>query len=339
MRWRAFALAACVVVSAAAPASAAPPRIVVIAAHGDDAIRTRLGAELTALGFEVVAAEQDPSVAPARAPLEAVAREAGAVAAVRLIPSPRGVEVWIVDCVTGKTVLRDVVPAEGAVADADGVLALRVVELLRASFLEVHARHPSRGEIEPPPAVREAARPAPSSETPAPLFVARAGVAMLVAPGGVPPVWGGLFAASWMPTPHLGLEAIAATTLATAHLTAPEGSASITGGLAGAGLRFVLGSPRATLLPTAGVGLAALWFDARGTPNANFIGHAFQLFTPAPTALFGLGVAIAPHLRFRANLLTAVAIRRPVVYFVNREVASWGRPLFAPSLGFEVSWP
>ncbi len=332
-------LASWIVTSAATVATAAPPRIVVIGPHGDDAIRTRLGAELSALGFEVVAAEQDPSTPPARAQLEAVAREAGAVAAVRLVPSPRGVEVWIVDRVTGKTVLRDLSPPSSGLP----TLTASSRSASSNSFAHRSSRStpstPRAAEIEPPPAVREAAHLPPNVELRAPALVARAGATLLVSPGGTPPGAGGLLAAGWMPRAQLGLEAFAATTLFTSHLDAPEGSASITSGLAGAGLRFVLGSPRATWLPTAGLGLAALWLDARGTPKAHFVGHALQVITPAPTASLGLGVAIAPHLRLRADLVTAVALRRPVVLFANREVASWGRPLFAPSFGFELSWP
>ena len=236
--------------------------------------------------------------------------------------------------------LRDVVPAEEAAGDVEGVIALRVVELLRASFLEVHAQHPSRGDVQTPAEVRAAAPlPSPKLETRAPTLMARAGPTLLVSPGGTQPGAGGLLAASWMPTAHVGVEALAASTLFATHLEAREGSASITGGFAGGGLRFVLAPTAATSVPTAGVGLAALWFDASGTPNPHFVGKSLDVVTPAPTASLGLGIEITPHLRFRTDVVTAVAIRRPVVLFANREVATWGRPLFAPSLGFELSWP
>jgi hypothetical protein len=110
-------------------------------------------------------------------------------------------------------------------------------------------------------------------------------------------------------------------------------------GFAGGGLRFTLASTHATILPTAGVGLAALWFTASGAPSPNFVGHTDRIVTPAPTAALGIGASIAKHVRVRADLIGAVAIQRPVVLFANRDVASWGRPLLAPSLGFELAWP
>src|SRR5262249_41204308 len=129
---------------------------------------------LEALGFQVVEMPV-PSEAPAREALEAAARAAGAVAAVRLVPSPTdgGIEVWIVDRVTGKTVLREVVAPDvsaGGAAARASTLAVRVVELLRASLLEMDAPHPSRGELPPTPELRAIARSAapPRSVSPPP---------------------------------------------------------------------------------------------------------------------------------------------------------------------------
>jgi hypothetical protein len=96
-------------------------------------VGVRLRAELVSLGFEVELALA-PEVEPSRASLEQAAREAGAVAALRVRASRAGVEVWVMDRVTSKTVLREVVFTGG---DDEGLVAVRAVELLRASLLEV----------------------------------------------------------------------------------------------------------------------------------------------------------------------------------------------------------
>lgn len=96
-------------------------------------VGVRLRAELVSLGFEVELAPA-PEVEPSRASLEQAAREAGAVAALRVRASRAGVEVWVMDRVTSKTVLREVVFTGG---DDEGLVAVRAVELLRASLLEV----------------------------------------------------------------------------------------------------------------------------------------------------------------------------------------------------------
>ena len=50
---------------------------------------------------------------------------------------PGSAELWVIDRVTGKTVVRRVNAAAGDPARAAEILAVRAVELLRASFLEL----------------------------------------------------------------------------------------------------------------------------------------------------------------------------------------------------------
>ena len=70
--------------------------------------------------------------------------------------SPDSVEVWVIDKVTGKSVVRRV-PFEPAAARASETLAFRAIELLRSSFLEIdlasHDRRNQPGTAPPPPAV------------------------------------------------------------------------------------------------------------------------------------------------------------------------------------------
>src|SRR5262249_5220500 len=125
--------------------------IVVVCGPGDH-FGLRVIAELEALGFRALII--DPlDEAASRASLEATARKAGAIAAIRAVPSARGVEVWIADRVTGKTVLREVASDDGAL-DGEGALALRAVELLRASLLEVALPAPPPGEVPATPEIR-----------------------------------------------------------------------------------------------------------------------------------------------------------------------------------------
>src|SRR6185503_6918721 len=121
----------------------------------------RLKGELTSAGFEteIVDAVAPPGSAAgdSRAALEQVAARRGADAVVAIVgdQSPDSVEVWVIDKVTGKTVVRRV-PFEPAAPRASGTLAIRAIELLRSSFLEIdlaaHDRQTApRGA--PPPAV------------------------------------------------------------------------------------------------------------------------------------------------------------------------------------------
>ncbi|MGK3994857.1 hypothetical protein [Sorangium sp. So ce1024] len=131
---------------APAPAAAAPPReaaaaasrVALVEADADDPLvreaATRLTAELGAAGFEVVVVPRagDGDV---RAALERAAQDQGAFAAAAIFRSRSGAaaDLWIVDRVTQKTVVRTV---EVAGAAAPSVMAVRAVELLQASLLE-----------------------------------------------------------------------------------------------------------------------------------------------------------------------------------------------------------
>ncbi|MGK3964555.1 hypothetical protein WMF38_10305 [Sorangium sp. So ce118] len=154
---RSVTLLACLLLAPAlapAQAAAAPPapsreaaaaasRVAIVEADADDPLvreaATRLRAELGAAGFEVVSVPRarDGDMRDVRAALERAARDEGAFAAAAIFRSRAGAtaDLWIVDRVTQKTVVRTV---EVAGAAAPSVMAVRAVELLQASLLEAN---------------------------------------------------------------------------------------------------------------------------------------------------------------------------------------------------------
>ena len=119
----------------------------------------RLKGELTSAGFatEIVdAGAAGGTAADSRAGFEQIAAQRGADAVVAIVGdlSPDSVEVWVIDKVTGKTVVRRV-PFEPAAPRASGTLAIRAIELLRSSFLEIDLAANDRrsAPAAPPPAV------------------------------------------------------------------------------------------------------------------------------------------------------------------------------------------
>ncbi|MFT3766777.1 MAG: hypothetical protein QM820_14870 [Minicystis sp.] len=119
----------------------------------DDAT-ARLGNELAAAGFEVVLVDAGPE-GDARAQVEEGGAAARPFATVAIVDTARGAtaDVWVADHVTGKTVVRQMHVATGAAfaADVSKILAIRAVELLRASLLEVSVASP--GSVTLPPDV------------------------------------------------------------------------------------------------------------------------------------------------------------------------------------------
>lgn len=335
--------------SAPGPAHAdSAPRIVIIAPTADDRISLRLQAELRALHFEVPDVEIAPGL-PSRAQLEAAARQRDAVAAVRIVPSSAGVEVWIVDRMTGKTVLREIVTTEAGSASGDATIALRVVELLRASLMELDAARRPEGEVKPPPLILElmappriSARPAPPiailPERPSPKLSMELGPAALLSPGGFGP--SGLVSAAihYRPAEAFGASLIALIPIPPATVSGPGGATAARVALLGVGLRGAWTSPTSAWTPTLGGGISVVWLHLDGQPAAHFSGVSASVFSCAPYLRAGLGLTIVPRLRVRADALVGASLPPTLVKFGERLAAVWGVPFVVPTLGLELLW-
>ncbi|MEP6652716.1 MAG: hypothetical protein ABJA82_05130 [Myxococcales bacterium] len=147
---------AMVLVGGAASAQAAAEVVLLRASNGDALSRqgtTLLTAELRAMGFEVV--EVDAEDAAARdlpREIERVSTRLQPVATFAFVPVVGGttVELWLQDRLTGKLVIRRVEVTSGPGAAAD--LAVKAVELLRGSLLEVKVQHHAGPDpVAPPP--------------------------------------------------------------------------------------------------------------------------------------------------------------------------------------------
>jgi hypothetical protein len=133
---------------------AEPSRVLVVRERGADAVveraEVRLSAELRSAGFEVDERLADGD-AEARRLVEQPG-DGGAFATVLLQRSTAGAstDVWVADHVTHKTVMRRM-EAHGRGDAADRSLALRIVELMRASLVEALVLPPPAEAVAPPP--------------------------------------------------------------------------------------------------------------------------------------------------------------------------------------------
>ena len=288
----------------------------------------RVRAELKALGFdvEVMRAEGEPT----RASLEDSARTAGAVAALRVRTSRQGVEVWVMDRVTGKTVLREVVTGG---ADDDTVVALGAVELLRASLLEIEAPAFEPTDVPPTPAVQKLVPPRPPP--PEGAFSMVLAPALSLSPGdlGVVPqldVWARLRAADRF---VLGLRLVLPTLPVIVEGT--EGRASVTLASASvAGDVLFLDTPK--WRGHAGVGVGAVWAHMEGTASQAFVGRGDDVLAALSYLHGGASYRLGSNVRLFGDLTFGVATPRPVVVFGERTVAAWGQPVGTASLGLEL---
>lgn len=141
---------------AGAPTPQPPPKVILVRPPAAPAAVTealvRLRGELVAAGFDAEVVEQVLGV-DVRASLEklspASAGAATALVAVVASAEPGNAELWVIDRVTGKTVVRRVNAGATDPPRMAEVLSVRAVELLRASFLELAIGAPPANNAPP----------------------------------------------------------------------------------------------------------------------------------------------------------------------------------------------
>jgi hypothetical protein len=319
-------------------AAATDPSVVVLLEPAEpDAVAretlTRAKAELSGAGFRVIIAPRgagDP-----RGSLETAIREAGAIAAIAIEPSQSSsiVEVWVSDRLTGKLSIRPVEsPRKG---EAPALLAIRAVELLRASLLEI-ANPPtsSTKNPAPPPEVTKLTEPAVSSnsESRRAGFGIEAGMMGFLSVDGIHPAVAPMFRASYGVPIGLGARVTWAGPSFGPGLDGELGQAVITQYLALAELVYSppLGGPVALLFNG---GLGGYHVSASG-----------ELFDPqrarsggstAFIATWGAGLDFRIHRRFGLALETMAGVSAPrvTIEMGSEEVGHFGRPLLGASLG------
>ncbi|WP_437333060.1 hypothetical protein [Sorangium sp. So ce394] len=348
----------------AAPLEPPRPKVVLIADRRTDPIMARVYAELATLGFTVVVVRGDADP-PSRGPVEASAREDGAAAVIRVREVPGGVDVSIDRGATGESV-------QSAVMDDDPpTVAIRAVELLRASLLEVRSPQPSRREVDADPKTRtdvDAQRPPPAK--PAPVAAARpradgasrappappprpgatrsapatfgvgAAPALLWSAGGVPASPMVDVSGYAMIGSRLGLSAFVQIPLASVSREGKEGTRHVRVALAALGVRVPLGPSDAAWLPSVGAGLAAAWLHVEGEGRSpEYVGASDDAYALAPYLRVGLSFAPFPYLRISEHFLAGIATPRIVIDAAGRAADTWGRPFLGASLGVEVALP
>ncbi len=152
----ALALGAAALLLAATAAPADPTRIAVVRPAHPDAVTgeaaTRLQAELVAAGFTVILVDAEAGRDP-RAEVEAAAASARPAATVTIVRDAAGTaaEVWVADHLSRKTLVRRIDGDAAAESGRPAALAIRAVELLRASLLETSAAVVAAPPAAPPP--------------------------------------------------------------------------------------------------------------------------------------------------------------------------------------------
>lgn len=354
----------------AADAPKIAPRILLVVEGEPGALFRRLQAELEQLGFNVRAEQQGGTSLAERA------GRVGANAAIRVPRSRKAVEIWVADPEGDASVLKEVVitqerPKKGGADDA--VIATRAVELLRASFLEIHLEMPQPAPPEPPPPeaadagadagssadASDAAAPAPPPRaTPTPTATQRTvpatpndssrqplplsdgselrlvgAVAGSASPGGVPADGHLALGLTLDFSQHLAASGLLLTPSIFSEVSGSEGSAAVHMSL---GLLELAWTGGARLEPVLGAGAGVAWLITSGDAAAGFQAQSDASLVPMGVLRAGLAWQLSDTLRAALDGRVGATASRVRVRFDSREVAEWGRPLVLLSAGIEV---
>ncbi|WP_437310302.1 hypothetical protein [Sorangium sp. So ce388] len=350
----------------APPQEAAPAasRVAIVEADADDPLvreaATRLRAELGAAGFEVVSVPRarDADARDVRAALERAARDEGAFAAAALFRSRAGAtaDLWIVDRVTQKTVVRTV---EVAGAAAPSVMAVRAVELLQASLLEANllASRPSPGgaaadSVAVPDDVRRWMAPVrrqaaadPAAERPGMLagIGVEAGLAALQSTGGVGPALGPALRLSYgggaagggvLPAGLAARLTFAGPTLAPA-LEGALGTVSVRQEMALLEAVWALETGGA-VSPVLSAGVGGFHLFISGDPLPPLRSATGEVWSVAAALGAGAGLRVTERAALLLDAHAIFAEPRAVVTLGGERLGSAGRPTIAGFLGLLV---
>jgi hypothetical protein len=309
------------------------------------AVERRVAAEMQRLGLETVRVPSAAVDTDARlAELGAQASSHRALAALRIVRGREGREaqLWVYDALTGKMLLRRTA-AVASREGADAMVALRVVELLEASLIEIRMRRrlaAARPPSEIPAEVSRVVAAALPPPQPAPRpWRATAGLGLSATPGGAGPVVGVLlgFARSFRPWIALRGEAFLPVSANTTSVS--EGDEADFRPIAlRAGVELEPWSHR-IVSPALGLGAGTLIANASGRVRAPAVGRSDWTAVALLSATLRAGVRLSPSLALVASATVGVALPEVEVHLGGEEVVTRaGRPLLDGAVGVEWRW-
>jgi hypothetical protein len=293
---------------------------------------TRLRGEADSVGLELKLVAPEANAAPS-AQLARVAEVLRPTAVVALVggggpaaaPTPsdvpasslRTMDVWFLDPATGQTSVGHLTVDEEAGARADLVLAVRVVDFIRARMFDSLVKRLAAGKPRP--------APAPPHEVSGRRHLA-AGVGSLGSFTG--------FDAAFLPAleigyglrPWLRLTLFAAGLGSEPRRELPEfGSASLRQTL----LRLsavAVGRTWWRLRPYAELGADAYFLSVHGIGYGGNVGYDPSSWSPGGHGGGGFGFTVARHVELRFGGSLTLLVREPKVYVADNQVARTGRP-------------
>ena len=317
-----------------APQSASRRIVLLLADNPSDPFVARIKAEITSLDLDVIVRTPQGSI-------EASARAAHAAAAVRMLPSRKGIEVWMADATSGRSLLRQTIVDEDPGGPNQNVIALQTAELLRTSLFPHPVPESAKPEPPPPaPVVVQLAPPPPPP--PSGESGLRAHLGFLYGGGGATPAWQAGLSYRYLWNRGLGLALTVSAPIARGTMTGTEGSADVGAVVSGAELLGHFHFKQAGLVLTTGLGGGFVAVLSKGHPNPE---AGSQLISNSATAYTGLGYAsvaldwkLSSWFGLGVSGMAGATTSRVQIRFAGNEAGAWGTPVLGASLFGEVAW-
>lgn len=289
---------------------------------------TRTVGELRAAGFRV-----ERRVGGSLEALEAETEEAQAFAAVAVRPGPPP-EVWVVDRLTGKRLQRRVTYDDVAPSERPRALAIRAVELLRASLVEATAPS-TRGGVDAPV-------PAAAERLVAPLrsiyagWTIGAGAALMTGFDGIGPAGSPAFHVGWATDWGLGPRLRFVGPAFGPSPSAVMGEAVVRQELILAELSWSPDLDAAGFAPATRLGVGAHHLAAQGEVAPPLQGRSVDAWSLALTTGVGFGYRLHRSVALTLDADVIWTVPRPVVQVAGERLGTTGRPALTGTFGVVV---
>ncbi len=293
---------------------------------------SRLHGELLSVGLEVGMADRPAALGrdavDFRAWLADLAAARGACAVIDIVGAsgPPAVDVWVIEK-SPRSPEASRVSVEPGTENPAERLAIRAIEVLRSSFLEIDlAARGRRGQPGAPPPIAasapaEVTRPASGPER----FTVEAGVAVLTSLDGVGPALSPLVRVGWAARPWLLAQVALAGLGSRPTVATTTGNARVAQqyGVLGGSYRFRTGQ---ALQPWVALSAGVLRTSVEGQVDSPRQGHAAVKWSFLAEASLGMGLHLGG--RYHLTLAAHAQVAEPYVaiHFLDQVVATSGRP-------------
>jgi hypothetical protein len=293
---------------------------------------SRLHGELLSVGLDLEMVDRPAARGPGstdfRAWLETMAEAVGACAVIEIVgdKAPFAVDVWVIDKPPRNSEVTHVA-VEPDTESAPERLAIRAIEVLRSSFLEIDlASRERRGRpIAPPPAATsvpgEVNKPASRPER----FAVEAGAAVLTSLDGVGPALSPIVRAGWAASPYLAVRATLAGLGTRPTVATTAGNARVAQQYAVLGGAYRFRSDQ-RLRPFLALSAGGLRTSVEGQATSPNQGHSAVEWSFLAEGSLGFELHLGDHYYLTLAAHVQAAAPYVAIHFMDSVVATSGRP-------------